>query len=739
MRRRSLIRLGISTSAVIVPLVVAICLSGAAAQDSSGARAPKPVVATTSQRDVQKNETPRIEGDGGNTGPNQPGMQVFQGSGTFVNPPAPIQKADQAGDVTLDFSDADIREVVRVIFGDILQKSYTIDPKVTGRITLETGKPISKESVLTALETALEASGAAISLTQGVYNIVPIADVHHSAQTFYGSSNSQAPGYGVEVVPLEFVSAEEMQHVLTPLIPEGGIVQIDSQRNLIFIAGTEPERAAIRETIARFDVDYFKGMSFALIRPSHADAETLAGELDKIFDAANSPISGLLRLVPVPRINDLLVITSRPNYLEEVQRWVRRLDIAPVTPDRKLYFYRLQNTRAQDVAETLRRLFGASVVGSPSDTSTPTTSTGGNSLPNGGVGTMGYGGGGTMMTGGPGSFVTPQTQPRQPTSTFGSAGAVRNVNATTSGPQIVTDDANNALIIRADAADYAAIEDVIQKMDVTPSQVLVEATIVEVTLNDTLQYGVEWYFQNKSGTITANQSQVQNPTSMVVPQFPGLGITYTGTNVNAALSTLGALTNIKVLSSPKILTLDNKPAMIEVGDQIPIVTQTSVATTAANAPVVSSIEQRNTGVILTVTPRIGSGGIVYLDVTQEVSSSTPTTTSGIDSPTIQERRIQTSVAINDGATIVLGGLIQRSDTTSNSGIPYLKDIPLLGSLFGTRSSVRGRTELLVFLTPHVIRNLPAALDATERLKKEMADIQEAMDDFEEQRVPRRPW
>jgi general secretion pathway protein D len=176
-----------------------------------------------------------------------------------------------------------------------------------------------------------------------------------------------------------------------------------------------------------------------------------------------------------------------------------------------------------------------------------------------------------------------------------------------------------------------------------------------------------------------------------------------------------------------------------VGDQIPIVTQTSISTTTDNAPIVSNIEQRDTGVILSVTPRIGNSGIVYLDVSQEVSTSTQTTTSNIDSPTIQQRRIHSTVAVNDGATIALGGLIQNMENVDNSGVPYLKDIPLFGALFSSRSSTRGRTELLVFLTPHVIRNLPAALTATERLKQDMEDVQKAMDEFKNHRVPRRPW
>ncbi len=277
-----------------------------------------------------------------------------------MNPSNNKATTDEVGDVTLDFSDAEIRDVVRSVFGDILQKSYTIDPKVTGHITLKTGRPITKDAVLPALETALKIDGAAVVLTQGIYNIVPITEAQRRGQLVYGSDQTNMAGFGIEIVPLQFVSAEEMQHIVEPLIPEGAILQIDPIRNLVFLAGTEPERAAIRDTIAMFDVDYLKGMSFALIQPNHVDVGTLATELDKIFDESSSPIAGLVRLVPISRINSLLVITSRPAYLREVHSWVVRLDIAPITPDRKLYYFPLQNARARDVADTLDQIFGTS-------------------------------------------------------------------------------------------------------------------------------------------------------------------------------------------------------------------------------------------------------------------------------------------------------------------------------------------------------------------------------------------
>ena len=290
------------------------------------------------------------------------------------------------------------------------------------------------------------------------------------------------------------------------------------------------------------------------------------------------------------------------------------------------------------------------------------------------------------------------------------------------GPLIVTDIANNALIIRADQADYGAIERMIKQMDVAPNQVLIEATIAEVTLNDTLQFGVEWYFKNAAQTYTLSQ------TGIVSESFPGFAFGYTVPNVQVAISALASVSHVAVLSSPKILTLDNKSASLQVGDQVPTVSQQAVAVNDSNAPLVSTVQMQNTGVILSVTPRIGKSGIVFLDVSQEVSDAIQTTTSTIDSPTIEDRKLQATVAIHDGETVALGGLIQETVTKSNGGIPYLKDIPYLGNLAKNADNEKDRTELLVFLTPRVIHNPEEAQIMTDDLSRGLADVKEAIDD-----------
>jgi general secretion pathway protein D len=661
--------------------------------------------------------------------PGPSNTQIFEGSGQFIGEPASRQKShDSTGDITLDFADADVRDVVRSVLGEMLKVPYVVDPQINGHITLKTGAPIRRDAIIPALETALKTVQAAIVVSDGIYNVVPISAAQkQSAQIAGPAGQSNAPGYGIEVVPLRYISATEMQKVLEPLVAPGSILRVDAQRNLIFLAGTEPERASTRDTIRLFDMDYLKGMSFALIQPQHVDVGSLATELEKIFGETSSPIAGLVRMIPISRINTLLVVTSRSSYLRQVNQWVSRLDVVPVTPGRQLHYYKLENARAGDIAGTLDEIFGSTSGGSPAPqhlaSSAPPPQSAAAAAPF------------------PNSNAAPPPPPAAQNGGVQEQGPARGAAPSPSGtnpsdgPQIVTDQTNNALIIRADAAEYDSIVKIIRQMDVTPNQVMIEVNVVEVTLNDTLQYGVEWYF--KSGNQTYTQAQTGTP----LASFPGFGFTYNVPNVSVAMSALGSLTKINVVSSPKLLTLDNMPATLEVGDQIPVVTQTTQNTTSGDTPLVSTVQQISTGVILSVTPRIGSSGMVYLMLSQEVSEAVPTTSSTLNSPTIEQRKLQTTVAVNDGNTVALGGMIRRSDSQGSSGIPYLKDIPVLGAVFGPQSDTRQRTELLVFLTPRVVKSPSAASEVTEDLRKALDGVREAMEEFGEHKkdIPRSLW
>ncbi|MEQ8936103.1 MAG: secretin N-terminal domain-containing protein, partial [Amphiplicatus sp.] len=288
------------------------------------------------------------------------------------------------------------------------------------------------------------------------------------------------------------------------------------------------------------------------------------------------------------------------------------------------------------------------------------------------------------------------------------------------GVSIATDVINNALLIRATDQEYREIVDLIEHMDVQSPQVLIEATIAEVTLNDNLSYGVRWFFEDDKSRVVFSD----NEAGSVGPVFPGFNYTYFGTNVRAALDALGSVTDVTVLSAPSIMVLNNQTANLQVGDEVPIVTQQAQSVVDGDAPIVSTLQLRETGVILEVKPRINASDIVVLEISQEVSDVTETTTSGIDSPTIQQRRFTSTVAVTNNGTVALGGLIREVYSDNQSGVPLLKDVPVLGYAFKSREVRKRRTELVVFLTPRIIRTDDDARNAIRYIRREMSRLGE---------------
>ncbi len=640
-----------------------------------------------------------IQADSENQGPK---TEIFAAEEkSAVATPRRAATSGPPGDVTLDFADADVRDVVRTVFGDMLKVPFAIDPQIQGKVTLKTSEPLRRDDVVAALETALKVNGAVIVVADGVHNVVPAADAQKrgGGMAFAGAPGARLPGYGVEVVPLRFIAADEMKKVLEPVSPSGGVMGVDATRNLIFLAGTSQERATMLDTVRLFDVDYMRRMSYALVHPDYVDAPALARELGRVFATTRGPGASLLRFVPLARVNTLLIVSPNTALLKDVSRWVNRLDVPPRGPGRRIYYYRLQNAKAEDVARALASVYGAAVDFSgvqqdEDDGSIDGFETGIDAPP----------------PPGPESSAPP---PR-------AADPVLR-GSQSKGPHIAIDQTNNALIIRADGSEYAALERFLREIDIAPDQVLIEVTIAEVSLNDVLKYGVEWFFKN------ADQTYKLSKTGTVKSFFPGFAFTYTVPDVDVALSALGSITDVKVISSPKLLTLNNKTATLQVGDQVPVITQTATGVRdATDLTVVNSVQLRDTGILLRVTPRIGKSGAVFVDVRQEVSNAIATDTSGIDSPTIQQRKLSSTVAVQDGDSIALGGLIRDSVNYGDSGVPFLKDVPVLGKLFGTTDVTTDRTELLIFLRPRIIRSAAAAREMTDQLRRSLKGLDDLM-------------
>jgi general secretion pathway protein D len=635
---------------------------------------------------------------------NQPGsVEIIPSTSPLVGHRTRVAlNTDEPANITLNFVNADVKDVAKTVLGDYLKLNYEIAGGVEGTVTIQTSQPLTRTQVLPVLEQALRLNDMALVVSDGVYRIVPLANA--SKQPGIVQSHAGAAGYGIEVVPIHYVSAAQMEKLLAPLAPTQAIVHVDSTHNVLIIEGTAEERQTIIDDAAMFDTDTMQGMSFALLEPNYTDAEELTKELNQVLGGLNGT-SSAIRLVPITRLNAILAISPQVSSLDRLKSWMTRLDKPGQGSDRRIFVYHVQNGRAQDLATTLAK----TLLGSQSQTQV--------SGPEQPAPAMGAPVGPAEAYTPPGSETQgPSPPPAGPQSATGSVNAMPGVN-------ITADTVNNALVILATPQQFATIRMALTELDITPLQVFLEAAVAEITLTNDLNLGVQFTASDAHNTAVLTD----NPASTsILPTVPGFSYIYTnGASIQVILSAIATKTHVEVVSSPKILVLNNQPATIEVGDKVPIVTQSAVspAVSAGTAPIVNSVEYEDTGVILKVVPRVNAGGLVLMDISQEVSDVTSTTSSSIDSPTIEERKINSSVAIQDGETVALGGLIQDKRNHTKSGIPFLQDIPVLGHLFGQTANNDSRTELMVLITPHVVDNLDKARAITDELRHKMPSVQ----------------
>lgn len=636
--------------------------------------------------------------------------EIFRGTGSFIAmAPGSGQAVATAGEgrFTLNFKGADVREVVRATLGDLLKLNYSIDERVKGQVSVETRRPLARDEVLPMLETVLRANGAAIVRAGELYQVVPAtAGQGTGIPLGVGEAARRGQGFQHLIVPLRYIGARALETVLRPLSPANGLVLADPRRNILVLAGTQAELAQMTRVVETFDVDQFAGMSVGLFRLGAADVKTVQRELEHIL-GENAEAAGMLRLVPIERLNGLLAITPQPQYLERVQEWIRRLDRADAGPGAGLNVYYVQNARATHLAEVLAPLFGAAGPKRDPLADLP--------LPPGSRPVVLQGDKRIEVPSGETRTTPVQNQRRVPGPGELDVGPVT----------IIADDKRNALIVKASAPDYAKIEQVIRKLDTWPLQVLVEATIVDVTLTDELSLGVEWFLKGRLGG-RRTEARLDLGAPGIAPLVPGFSYTVLGSDngVRAVLNALAAESRLKVVSSPTMMVLDNHKASIRVGDQVPVRTSEAagLATNAASPVIASTFDYRDTGVLLEVTPRVNASGMVTLEILQEVNDVSATTSSGIDSPTINQRKFTTTVAVQDGETVVLGGLIRDRNGANQSGVPFLANVPVLGWLFKSRTDALERSELIVVITPTAVRDPNEARAATEELQRRMTEI-----------------
>ncbi len=608
-------------------------------------------------------------------------------------PPQSVREIPGRGDIEVNFPNANPATVARAI-GDLLRVRIAVAPGVTQPVTLVTPGPVSKPTLLSLFEASLRNAGLALTSVDGNFLVQPIG-------------NASAPGtpatigYASEIIPLKFIAAAELRKILDQLLP-GVVTAADGipGQGSITIAGTTGQRASVRDLVKQFDVNWLRNMSFGMFVPQRTDARLIVPELDKLINAPDAPTRGLVRLIAMEKLNGIMAITGNRQYLDDVRRWIEVLDREGESASARIFVYRVQNGRARDLARTLSSAFGSggdSGGGAPADPFANQQN--GDAVPP------------PAARGAATNQANPAAGAPTGNGGGGPAGLAVRINA---------DEVNNAVIVYGSPRDYAVVEDALRKLDVPPAQVLIEAAITEVTLTDALRFGVQWNFQAGDANFALSETTSLNPSRLV----PGFSFFYGSNNINATLNALETRTNVKVVSAPKLLVLNNQTAALQVGNQVPILTQSAVGVVNPDSPIVNSVTYRDTGVILRITPRVNAGGLVLIDISQEVSGISDTQPSGIDSPTFTTRRVASTIAAQDGQVLAIGGLFTDSKTVTKAGVPILSRIPVLGGfLFGRDNNNTNRTELIILLKPTVLRTVDDGRAVTEELRAKLKTLE----------------
>lgn len=713
---------------------------------------------------VGRTARPVVYGGDGTGAAAQSGQSPPPGQTAQTGQAGQLQSARIGDGFELNFENTPVTTVAKVVLGDILQSGYTIDPRVQGTVTLASVRPVPKKDILFVLESALRLSGVILVHDSTGYHLLPLGDAVGAGNV--ASSESQEPGYGISVVPLQYVSAQTLLKLLDSFALKPGTIRADARRNLLLVQGTGPERRTAVESIASFDADWMRGQSVGIFPVTNGNPEPIVAELEKILDAGENGLGhDVVKFQIINRMNAIMVITPKQDVMRIAETWINRLDNA--TADKNtVHVYHVKYGEARQLSRVLTDMFiGGSSSSTADATANPlapgtgaTASSSGLSTTGGGLSQSSNVFGGQQNSGG--SLVANRGFGGAPAtgSGLGSSGTSSASGAATDlrggggssgsnkpileGVRITPDTVNNTLLIYADRQNYRIIENTLRQLDRPQLQVAIDATVAEVTLNDTLQYGVQTFLTSKNLGLKPDIGSVSN--TFVTPTAASSATTGTTTNGASAIASAAAsaainrvlpgfnfligseanpsiildalhnFTDVKVLSNPSLVVIDNQVATLQVGDAVPISTGSAIA---ASSTVVNTTDYRNTGIILRVAPRVNANGNVRLDVEQEISNvASPSTT---NTPTISQRTVKSSISVASGQTVLLAGLISETKNGVRSGIPLLESLPDVGDAFAHTSKTGQRTELIIFIRPQIIRDGNDAHYVAEELRSKL--------------------
>jgi general secretion pathway protein D len=697
---------------------------------------------------------PRQTADAPNTGIGQQSSSrpaIYLSDGTTPPGAALIEREDtgSGSGYDLNFENAPVATVAKVILGDVLGVGYTIDPRVQGTVTMASVRPVPKADALYVLENALRMSGVALLRDRSGYRLLPAPEAGPGGIDRTASAEA---GQGISVVPLRYVSAQTIFKLLDAFGVKATTLRPDNGHNTLIITGSGSDRGAAIDTILSFDADWMRGQSVGIFPIHNSSPEPVISEIEKIMDSGEGGLSqNVIKFQPIGRLNSILVVSQKPEYLRRAATWIARLDKSD-TEGVNLKAYPLRYGNSKQVTALLNdMLLGRGGSGTSLDSASSQISPGGGiSLSSSGSNPVASlsamptaaSGAAVPVTGtasplnvrgapGPGTAGGPDLSS---SGLLGSGARPTGGSAVLQNVRITADVTNNAVLVYANQESQRIVEQTIRQIDRPQRQIAIEATIAEVTLNDQLNYGVQFFLASQKGSVVNTVASAPGATNAVDATsnavnaaagallgraLPGFNFLIGAENSpRVILDALHNITDVKVLSNPSLVVLDNQAATLQVGDQVPFSTGTATVLTANNT-VVNTIDYKNTGIILRVLPRANANGNVVLDIEQEISSVAPGTAAGSLTPTISQRRVKSSIAVHSGQTVLLAGLISETENKQRQGIPLLDSIPGVGDAFSHQNTSRARTELILFIRPTVIRDAVDAHVIAEEMRSKM--------------------
>ena len=665
-----------------------------------------------------------------------------QSASTGLTTPGNAPRVPASADmISLNFSGADLVEVIHVLARH-LRLNYTIDPEVKGVVTIFSGEPIKKEDLLPIFHELLRMNNA-VAIKRG--NLYRISGIKEGVGLAYPKRT--ANGFAMRIVPVRFFSVGEMKKLLTPFVSSGGEILEYSRGNFLIMVDLPSNIRRLLEIKDLIDVNVFTGTRMELYKPRVATAEELAEEMGKImqsFAASTAQEEGFAaQFMPLPRINQLLVIAHSEAAWNYVKRWIEKIDVIAETPGRRIFIYPVENGKAVELASILNDIYSTGAINrgdsGPSLRQLHGLTPGGSGLTPGARGGQSSSGGasGRLFAAAetPSTRPAPRAQSRQ-TQRSRPRTSPRATQAPPTraeeGIRVVAEPATNSLVIFATAQEYLNIRGVLQKLDLIPRQVLMEVLVAEVTLTDDFEFGVEYALQKGGFPDIGDVVPLAFPGTLLgSPGFIGGGggfsaVFNAGNDFRVAIDALMQDSRVKVLSSPHLLAVDNQPARIQVGSEQPVATGT--VTSQEASATTTTIQFKNIGRILTIIPQVNSEGLVNLQVKIEVSDVGERVLVGNQTfDAFNIRDAETTAVVQDSQTLVIGGIITENNRKSRSGVPYLMDIPFLGQLFRNTTDNADRTELVILITPRVIRNQQEADNVTDTFMNKVSTVKKQLE------------